>query len=65
MANIIQQFKNANGDNVFPLAYAQGGCKMDLLWTNPNPTSAMAALTINIDLTEYDLLLISVNGWYS
>lgn len=58
MANIIQQFKNVNGDNIFPLAYAQGGMKMDLLWTNPSPTSDFAAQTVPLDLSEYSMLII-------
>ena len=63
MANIIQQFKNANGDNIFPLAYAQGGMKMDLLWTNPNPTSSFTAQTISLDLSEYELFIISSKAY--
>lgn len=58
MANIIQQFKNAGGDNIYPVAYAQGGMKMDLLWTNPSPTSRFGASTLSIDTTDYSLLLI-------
>lgn len=58
MANIIQQFKNANGDNIYPIAYAQGGMKMDLLWTNPSPTSTFAAQTISLDLSKYTIFII-------
>lgn len=59
MANIIQQFKNANGDNIYPVAYAQGGMKMDLLWTNPSPTSAFASQTVSIDTNDYEMVLVS------
>ena len=56
--NIIKQLKDANGNKVFPLAYAQGGMKMDLLWTNPNPTASFSATTISMDLSDYDLFLV-------
>lgn len=62
MANIIQQFKNANGDNIFPLAYAQGGCKTDLLWTNPSPTSNFSAQTVSLDLSEYETVIVLFKG---
>ena len=56
--NIIQQLKDAEGNNIYPIAYAQGGVKMDLLWTNASPTSAFAAQTISLDLSDYKLLAI-------
>ena len=62
MANIIQQFKNANGDNVFPLAYAQGGMKMDLLWTNPSPTNNFDAQTVSLDLSDYALVCVVITS---
>lgn len=37
------------------------GWEMDLLWTNASPTSAFAAQTINLDLSEYDLIEIHFN----
>ena len=58
MANIIKQFKDANGNNIYPIAYAQGGMKMDLLWTNPSPSSSFAAQTVALDLSEYNLILV-------
>lgn len=58
MANIVKQFQDKDGNNIFPVAYAQGGAKMDLLWTNPSPTSAFAGKTISIDLSNYDLIII-------
>ena len=39
---------------------AQG--KPVLLWTNPSPTSAFAAQTINLDLSLYSYILI-VSRW--
>jgi len=56
--NKIVQLQNPNGDNIYPIGYAQGGTKMDLLWTNPNPTSAFNPQTVSLDLSEYDLILI-------
>ena len=35
--------------------------RMKLLWTNSNPTGAFVAQTISIDLSNYDLFLISFN----
>lgn len=32
---------------------SRGGIKMDLLWSNPNPTSSFSAQTIQLDLTAY------------
>ena len=57
--NIIQQFKDASGNNIYPLAYAQGGVKMDLLWTNPSPTSSFDTQTVSINLSNYNLIFIS------
>ena len=57
--NIIKQFYDANGNKVFPLAYAQGGMKMDLLWANPSPTSVFAAQTVALDLSDYDFFVVS------
>ena len=62
MANIIQQFKNANGDNIYPVAYAQGGMKMDLLWTNPSPTSSFVPQTVSIDTNDYVMVLVSFSA---
>ena len=38
------------------------GLSIDLLWTNPNPTSQLSAITLNIDLSEYDALKIYYAG---
>lgn len=57
MANIIKQLKDSNGNNIYPIAYAQGGVKMDLLWTNPNPTSSFSAQTVTCD-TSYSMYLV-------
>lgn len=59
MANIIKQLQDANGNNIYPIAYAQGGVKMDLLWTNPNPSSEYSAKTETLDLTDYDFVFIT------
>lgn len=57
--NIIKQIKDDNGNNIYPIGYAQGGMKMDLLWTNPSPTSDFASQTVSLDLSEYDHLYVS------
>lgn len=31
MASIIKQFKDSNGNNIYPIACVSGGMKMDLL----------------------------------
>lgn len=56
--NIIKQLKDSNGNNIYPIGYAQGGMKMDLLWTNPSPTANFAAQTVSLDLSEYDLFML-------
>ena len=58
MANYIKQLKDNDGNNIYPLAYVNGGMKMDLLWTNPSPTSDFAAQTVSLDLSDYKLVLI-------
>lgn len=39
------------------------GIKMNLLWTNNNPSSSFNSQTINIDTREYKLLIIDVKLW--
>lgn len=56
--NIIKQLIDKQGNNIYPIAYAQGGVKIDLLWSNPSPTSAFAGQTIQLDYSDYDLLLV-------
>lgn len=56
--NIIKQLKDSNGNNIYPIGYAQGGMKMNLLWTNPSPTASFAAQTINLDLSSYDFVMV-------
>ena len=56
--NIIKQIIDENGNNIYPIGYAQGGMKMDLLWTNPSPTSDFASQTVSLDLTDYSYLFI-------
>ena len=38
---------------------------MDLLWTNPSPTSTFAAQTVAIDLSEYTAVAIYLKGYYT
>lgn len=56
--NIIKQIKDGDGNNIYPIGYAQGGMKMDLLWTNPSPTTAFATQTVSLDLTDYNYVYI-------
>ena len=62
MSNIIKQLQDADGNNIYPLAYAMGGVKMDLLWTNPQPTTARDTFTITQDLSESDLFFVSIKA---
>ena len=39
--------------------------QMDLLWTNPNPTSEFAAQTIQLDLSGYKSILFICQGSYA
>ena len=40
----------------------RGGVKMDLLWSNPNPKSAMSSsLTVNFNFNDYDVVLIQTS----
>jgi hypothetical protein len=43
--------------------------KNTLLWTNPNPTATFSAQTINLDLTNYDGVIVcssrNDNGYYT
>ena len=57
MANYIKQLQDANGNNIYPLAYNMGGAKMDLLWTNPD-LSSTSGLTVPINLSSYDLIYV-------
>lgn len=53
MADKWIQLQSADGtDNLFPVG------KMDLLWTNSNPTATFAGQTIPLDLSKYILLYI-------
>lgn len=60
--NIIKQIKDGDGNNIYPIGYAQGGMKMDLLWTNSAPTRAFASQTISLDLTDYNYVYIIVKA---
>lgn len=53
MANKIIQMTDANGDNVYPVAYTPP-MKFDLLWTNTN-TSGQGAGSATVNLVNYDM----------
>lgn len=38
---------------------SSGGVQVDLLWTNPNPSSNFSAQTVVIDLSDYDAVRIT------
>lgn len=61
MANIIKQLIDSDGNNIYPIAYAQGGVKMDLLITTTN-TSDYSGGTVSIDLADYDMCVIEAYG---
>lgn len=63
--NIIKQLQDANGNNIYPIAYAQGGMKVDLVWTNPDSTTSYGENTISIDLSGYDFIYIVVRSAYN
>ena len=42
----------------------RGGVKMELLWSNPRPTSAMASSTnVPFDFTKYDMVFVQVKPY--
>lgn len=55
--NIIKQLIDSDGNNIYPIAYAQGGSKWELLWTNDQPSSTRGAFDITINNT-YDLYMV-------
>lgn len=55
-----QLLMKVNGaDSVIPFS---GLSKPELLWTNPNPTSAFAAQTVALDLSNYKTVAIKYKG---
>ena len=56
--NIIKQLTDKDGNNIYPVAYAQGGVKVDLLWTNPDgATSSWGAKTQDVsNISNYDFV---------
>ena len=54
MANKWIQLQTIDGtDNLFPIN------RMDLLWTNSSPTSDFSAQTVELDLSDYDAVLVT------
>lgn len=41
------------------------GIDMELLWTNSSPTSAFAAQTVALDLSDYSLFLLIYKGYHT
>lgn len=58
--DIVKQIIDADGNNIFP--NVQGGVKMDLLWTNPNPTSNYGTTAEYLDLSDYDIFIPVFRG---
>ena len=48
---------------VLALALAEQKLSMTLLWENASPTSAFAAQTIALDLSEYSFVLVATTSW--
>lgn len=62
--NKIIQLTDKDNNNIYPIGYAQGGMKTDLLWINSAPTTAFAAQTISLDLSGYSMVAIeSSQNW--
>lgn len=61
MSKIIQ-LQDAGGNNVLPVGFNQGGCKLDLLWTNPNPTANQGKLVLDIDSSQYELFIVQLKN---
>ena len=38
--------------------YGGGGLEMELLWENASPTSGFSAQTLNLDLSEYEYIVV-------
>lgn len=55
--NKIIQMKEGE-DLLFPIGYAQGGMKNELLWTNPNPTSQFVPQVVNVNTSDYSSFVI-------
>ena len=67
MANIIKQLQDADGNNIYPIAYAQGGVKMVEVWSNPSVGSGATYSNnkASFDTSLYDIyivLYINVGG---
>ena len=60
--NIVQQLKDAEGNNIYPIGYSLGGVKMVLLWTKASPTSTFSSQTIPLDLSTYTGVIIYLCG---
>mgnify|MGYP004449651141 CR=1 FL=1 len=39
-----------------------GGAKPKLLWTNPNPTSALNPTTLDVDLSKFNYIIVQYRG---
>ena len=55
--NIIKQLIDSDGNNIYPIAYAQGGMKLDLKFDNSGHGATYSGTTVNVDLSEYEYLL--------
>ena len=70
----MQHQKQTMADNIAQVAqdkFDEGAASVTpqetptLLWTNPNPNSAFAAQTVNLDLSEYNSFVFKVRQTYS
>lgn len=58
--NIIKQLIDSDGNNIYPIAYAQGGSKFIKLWENPS-TEAKGAFNVTVD-NSYDLYFVNARS---
>ena len=56
--------KTINGNDLLgsgDIVIAPAGLTLDLLWTNASPSTSFVAQTVSVDLTDYDILVLTCN----
>ena len=56
--NKIIQLTDKDNNNIYPIAYAQSGVKIEKLWENPNMTASFSPQTIALDLSDYEFIIV-------
>ena len=65
MSNIIKQLQDADGNNIFPLAYAMGGVKMDVVFDNSNHGTTYAGTTVSANFSNYDYFIAEYDFYHT